>query len=397
MIVEPAHPREGNLVAIMPGTDSKGKALLLLAHIDVVEANRADWERDPFTLVEEDGFFYARGAHDDKAQAAVWVDTLSRFKHSGFKPKRTLKMALTCGEETAGAFNGAEYLVKEHRKLIDAGFALNEGASAQLDDAGKRVAINIQAGEKFPQNYRLEVTNIGGHSSVPVKDNAITHLAEALAKVGAYDFPVEHNAVTLNYFKAIAPETPGAVGKSMASFAANPADAEAAKTIAGANPRWNSTLRTTCVATMLDGGHATNALPQRARANINCRIFPGTSAETIRAALEAVIVDQQVKITTLETRSPTSAPPELTAEVMGPVKAAANAVFPGVPIVPTMATGATDAAFLTPAGIPTYGFQGFFVRPEGSNAHGLNERILVKSLMDGRQVLYRLVKDIASR
>lgn len=397
IIVEPAHPREGNLVAIMPGTDPKRKALLLLAHIDVVEANRADWERDPFTLVEEDGFFYARGSHDDKAQAAVWVDTLIRFRQSGFKPKRTVKMALTCGEETAGAFNGAEYLVKEHRQLIDAGFALNEGASAQLDDAGKRVAINIQAGEKFPQNYRLEVTNIGGHSSVPVKDNAITHLAEALAKVGAYDFPVEYNAVTLNYFKAIAPEIPGAVGQSMASFAANPADAEAAKTIAGANPRWNSTLRTTCVATMLDGGHATNALPQRARANINCRIFPGTSAETIRAALEAVIADQKVKITTLETRSPTSAPPELTAEVMGPVKAAANAVFPGVPIVATMATGATDAAFLTPAGIPTYGFQGFFVRPEGSNAHGLNERILVKSLMDGRQVLYRLVKDIASR
>lgn len=397
IIIEPSHPREGNLVAIMPGTDAKAKALLLLAHIDVVEANRADWERDPFTLVEEDGFFYARGSHDDKAQAAIWVDTLIRFKQSGFKPKRAVKMALTCGEETAGAFNGAEYLVKEHRQLIDAGFALNEGASAQLDDAGNRVAINIQAGEKFPQNYRLEATNIGGHSSVPVKDNAITHLAEALAKVGAYDFPVEHNVVTLNYFKALAPLTPGAVGTAMASFAANPADAEAANKIAGADRRWNSMLRTTCVATMLDGGHATNALPQRARANINCRIFPGTSVETIRAALESLVADPNVKVTTLETRGPNGPPPELTADVMGAVKAAANAIFPGVPVVPTMATGATDAAFLTPAGIPTYGFQGFFVRSEGSNAHGLNERILVKSLMDGRQVLYRLVKDIASR
>ncbi len=397
MIVEPAHPREGNLVAILPGSDPKAKPLLLLAHIDVVEANRADWERDPFTLIEEDGYFYARGAHDDKAQAAVWVDTLIRFRQAGFKPRRTIKLALTCGEETAGAFNGAEYLVREHRKLIDAGFALNEGASARLDVDGKPMAIYIQAGEKFPQNYRLEVTNPGGHSSAPVKDNAITQLAQALAKVGAYDFPVESNAVTVNYFKSMAPLTPGPVGIAMAAFAANPADKDAAATIADANAAWNSSLRTTCVATMIDGGHATNALPQRARANINCRIFPGTNVETIRQAIAKVVDHPKVSVTTLETRSGTSPPPPLSEDIMRPVRAAAKAVFPGVPVIPMMATGATDGAFLTPAGIPTYGFQGFFVSAEGSRAHGLNERIRVKSLMDGREILYRLVKDFASR
>jgi acetylornithine deacetylase/succinyl-diaminopimelate desuccinylase-like protein len=396
LIVAPDHPREGSLVAVLPGSDPKAKALLLLAHVDVVEANRADWERDPFTLIEENGFFYARGSSDDKAQAAVWVDTLVRLRQEGFRPRRAVKMALTCGEETAGAFNGAEYLAKEHHALIDAAFALNEGAGGLLDAQGKPVILNIQAGEKFPQNFRLEVTNPGGHSARPVKENAITRLAGALTKVGAYDFPVEVNDATRGYFAAMAKLTPSPAGPAMAAFAANPADASAAATIAAANPGWNAILRTTCVSTMLEGGHATNALPQRARANVNCRIFPGTSVETIRKALEGIVADPQVSVTTLETRSPISPPPPLTENVMGPAREAAAAAFPGVPLVPLMAAGGTDAAFLTPSGIPTYGFTGFFATPEGSNAHGLNERMRVKSLMDGRALLYRLVKAYAA-
>ena len=392
LIVEPSHPKEGNLVAILPGSDPKAKAILLLAHIDVVEANRADWARDPFTLVEEDGFFYARGAADDKAQAAIWVDTLARFKREGFRPKRTIKMALTCGEETAGAFNGAQYLATRERALIDAEFGLNEGAGGLLGEDGKPVVLNIQAGEKFPQNYRLEVVNPGGHSSRPVRENAIYRLADALVKLRAHDFPVESNAATRGYFGAMAKLLPGPSAPAMAAFAANPSDAAAAATLAAADPAWNAILRTTCVATMIDGGHATNALPQRARANVNCRIFPGTSVEQVRQALEAAVADPQVKITTLETRSEISPPPPLTEKVLGPARRVAAQVFPGVPLVPLMAAGGTDAAFMTPAGIPTYGLSGIFSDREGSHAHGLDERVRVKSLIDAREFLYRLVK-----
>lgn len=392
LIALPSHPKEGNLVAVLPGSDPKAKAILLLAHIDVVEADRADWARDPFTLVEENGYFYARGASDDKAQAAIWVDTLVRFKREGFKPKRTIKMALTCGEETAGAFNGAQYLAASKRDLIDSEFALNEGAGGLLDESGKPVALNIQAGEKFPQNYRLEVTNPGGHSSRPVRENAIYRLADALVKIRAHDFPVESNPATRGYFGAMAKLLPGPSSAAMAAIAADPSDAAAAATLASAEPAWNAILRTTCVATLLEGGHATNALPQRARANVNCRIFPGTSVEQVRQALDQVVADPQVKITTLETRSEISPPPPLTERVLGPARKVAAEIFPGVPLVPLMAAGGTDAAFLTPAGIPTYGLSGLFADKEGSHAHGLDERIRVKSLLDGRTFLYRLVK-----
>lgn len=397
LIPAPGKPKEGSLVAVLPGSDPKAKAMLLLAHIDVVEANRADWERDPFTLVEENGYFYARGTSDDKAQAAVWVDTLIRFKREGFKPRRTIKMALTCGEETAGAFNGAQYLAANRRDLIDAEFALNEGAGGLLDAKGKPVVINIQAGEKFPQNYRLEVTNPGGHSSRPVKENAIYRLAEAMVKLRGYDFPVRVNDATRGYFGAMAKLIPGDAASAMARFAADPADVGAAATIAAANPAWNAILRTTCVATLLDGGHATNALPQRAGANVNCRIFPGTSVEEVRRSLETLVSDPQVRITTLETRSEIAPPPPLTERVMGPARKIAAEVFPGVPFVPLMAAGGTDGAFLTPAGIPTYGITGFFADEEGSHAHGLNERMRVKSLMDGRTFLYKLIKAYSAK
>ncbi|MDB5693259.1 MAG: family metallo-hydrolase [Alphaproteobacteria bacterium] len=397
LIVAPGHPKEGNLVAVLPGSDAAAKAILLLAHIDVVEANRADWERDPFTLVEENGFFYARGSSDDKAQAAVWVDTLARIRREGPRPKRTIKLALTCGEETAGAFNGAQWLASHERQLIDAEFALNEGAGGLLGDDGRRVALNIQAGEKFPQNYRLEVVNPGGHSSRPVRDNAIYRLADALIRLRGYDFPVQANEATRGYFAAMARLLPNPASPAMTAFAANPNDRAAAAAIAAADPSWNAILHTTCVATLLDGGHATNALPQRAGANVNCRIFPGNSVEAVRRALEQVVGDPQVRVTTLETRSDVAPPPPLTDRIVGPVKKVAAETFPGVPLVPVMTAGATDAAFLAPAGIPTYGLSGFFETREGNHIHGLNERMRVQSLMEGRAFLYRLVRLYSSQ
>lgn len=385
-------PKEGGLVAVFPGTDPSARAILLLAHIDVVEAKREDWTRDPFTLIEEGGYFYARGTMDDKAQAAIWVDLLVRFKAEGYKPRRTLKLALTCGEETAGAYNGAEDLAKNHRALIDAEFALNEGAGGQLDKAGKPLVHTIQAGEKLPQNYSLEVTNPGGHSSRPVKENAINRLAAALVKVANYEFPIVTNDTTVGFFKAMGPIIGGEAGQALSAFANDPSNTALAQKIAASDPSMNAILHTTCIATMLSGGHATNALPQRAMANVNCRIFPGTSVESVRQSLEAAVADPMVKVTTLETRSAASAPPPLTPAIMGPARQVSEQVFPGVPFIPVLQAGGTDGAFLTPAGIPTYGVSGIFIDADLGGIHGLNERLRVKSLLDGREYLYRLVK-----
>jgi acetylornithine deacetylase/succinyl-diaminopimelate desuccinylase-like protein len=397
----PDHPKEGGLVAIYPGRDSKSKALLLLAHIDVVEAKREDWTRDPFTLVEENGSFYARGAMDDKAEAAIWVDTLARLKKEGFKPRRTLKLALTCGEETAGAFNGAQWLVANQRELIDAAFALNEGAAGELDATGKRVALEIQAGEKFPQNFRLEVTNPGGHSSRPGKDNAIYRLAAALGRIAAYDFPPQFTDGNRAYFagmaKILAAKGDATDAAAMNAFLSDPTDTAAIAAVSAKDPSWNATLRTTCVATMLDAGHATNALPQRARANINCRIFPGVPAASVRAQLETLVADPEVKVTTLETRGPTSPPPPLTPEIMKPVEKLAAEFWPGVPVLPILQPGATDGEFLNAAGIPTYGFEPVFVGSDLGHIHGLNEYVGVESLLEGRDFLYRLVKIYADQ
>ena len=397
----PDHPKEGGLVAIYPGRDPKLKAILLLAHIDVVEAKREDWSRDPFKLIEENGFFYARGASDDKAEAAIWVDLLIRYRTENYKPRRTLKLALTCGEETAGAFNGADWLTRNRRDLIDAAFALNEGAAGELDASGNRVALEVQAGEKFPQNYRLEVTNKGGHSSRPVKDNAIYHLAAAVTRISAYEFPAQFTDGNRAYFtgmaKILAAKGETQVADAMNAFLKNPNDAQALTLVSAKDPSWNATLRTTCVATMLDAGHATNALPQRARANINCRIFPGVTTETVRAKLEELVADPQVKVSTLETRGPTSAPPPLTREVMAPIEKLTNEFWPGVPVLPILQAGATDGEFTNAVGIPTFGLEPVFMGPDIGNIHGLNEYVGVKSLLEGREFLYRLVKIYAEQ
>ena len=388
----PGHPAEGGLVAVLKGSDPKARPMLLLAHIDVVEAKREDWVRDPFTLIEENGYFYGRGTADMKGQAAVWVDTLIRFKQEGFRPRRDVKLALTCGEETASAFNGAGWLATHERALIDAAFALNEGAGGRLDASGKPIALNVQAGEKFPQDFRLEVTNPGGHSSRPTRNNAIYHLAAGLIRISQYDFPLEYTAASREYLAKMGPLVGGEMGAAMSALARDGADAKAAAVVE-TDPGYNGMLHTTCVATMLDAGHATNALPQRARANINCRIFPGTTVEQVQAKLTELVADPEVRVSAMGARSEvTKAPPPLTPEIMKPIEIMAAKIWPGTPIIPVLTAGATDGAFLSPVGIPTYGVSGMFGDPDGGGVHGLNERIRVSSLYNGRDFLYGLVK-----
>jgi acetylornithine deacetylase/succinyl-diaminopimelate desuccinylase-like protein len=400
LFTAPEHPKEGGLVAIYPGRNAQLKAILLLAHLDVVEAKREDWTRDPFKLVEENGNFYARGAVDDKSEAAIWVDTLMRLREERYRPLRTLKLALTCGEETAGAFNGAQWLSEKQRDLIDAAFAINEGARGELDAAGRRVALEVQAGEKTAQNFRLEVTNPGGHSSLPVKDNAIYHLAAALLKIADYTFPPQFTDANRAYFRGMAQIEAArgekAVANAMEALVRDPADAQAIALVSAQDPGWNSTLRTTCVATMLDAGHATNALPQRARANVNCRIFPGVTLESVRAKLEELIADPAVKVTTLEVRGPSPPPPPLTPQILGPVEKLAGQFWPGVPVLPILQPGATDGQFFNAVGIPTYGIEPLFLGPDFGHIHGLNEYVGVKSLMECRDFLYQLVKIYAN-
>jgi acetylornithine deacetylase/succinyl-diaminopimelate desuccinylase-like protein len=393
----PEYSKNGGLVAVFPGKDPKAKAILLLAHIDVVEAKREDWTRDPFTLVEEGGYFYARGASDDKAQASIWVDSLIRYKQEGYKPKRTIKMALTCGEEGGAPFNGASWLVKNRRDLIDAAFALNEGAGGQLDDHGKRVAHTIEAGEKTSQSFTLEVTNPGGHSSRPVPDNAIYRLADAIEKIRGYEFPVMINDANGAYLGRMSKVVGGEQGAAMTALVANPKDAKA-DALLSKDPGLHTMLRTTCVATMLSAGHAQNALPQRATANINCRIFPGVSREAVHDTLMKVIGDPQVSVSQVAGAREGEAPaPPLTPQVMGPIEKVSAEMWPGVPVVPILQAGATDGKALTAGGIPTYGVQGLFYEPDLGRIHGLNERIGVASLYEGRDFLYKLVKVYADQ
>lgn len=392
VIVPAKFPQQGNLVAVLKGAQPRSKAILLLAHIDVVEAKREDWERDPFKLVEENGYFHARGSHDDKAMAAVFVDSLVRYRQEGFRPKRDIKMALTCGEETDSVFNGVQYLLENHRALIEAGFALNEGGRAQLDDQGKRLSLGIQVGEKVYQDFRLETTSPGGHSARPGKDNAITRLAAGLVKIGAYQFPYAVNEATRSFFEQTAAVTPGRTGEAMRQAAETGVDTAVLERLSDANPTWNSMMRTTCVATQTLAGHAPNALAQRATANVNCRILPGTPVDEVRQRLEEVLADPSIKVTFVDPPGPTSAPPPLTAAILGPARKIAAKLWPGVPVVPSMSTGATDGRFLNAAGLPTYGMGSMFVDPDGGGVHGLNERIRVRSLYEGRAFLYELVK-----
>ena len=396
LIVPPGGPKKGNLVARLKGDGSSGKKpVLLLAHLDVVEAKREEWLRDPFKLVEENGYFYARGAADDKAMAAVFVANLARMKREGFVPNRDIVLALTADEEIIPSkLSGVEYLLRHHRPLIDAALALNEGGSGLLDKAGKPVYHGIQAGEKVFQTYRLEVTNPGGHSARPSKDNAIYHLADGLSRLGKFDFPFKLNDITRAYFERAAALESDQLAADMRAILRTPPDPDALARLTHI-PLYNPMFRTTCVATMLEAGHATNALPQRARAVVNCRILPGEAVDEVQKTLARVMADDKISITPDGT-AVLSPPPPLTAEIMAPVEAITAQMWPGVPVIPTMLVAATDGRFLNNAGIHTYGISGMFRDPDGSGVHGLNERSRVKSLYEGQAFLYRLVKALTA-
>ncbi|ODT84767.1 M20/M25/M40 family metallo-hydrolase [Phenylobacterium sp. SCN 70-31] len=387
----PGKPKDGGLVAVYPGRDPKAKAVLLLAHIDVVEAKREDWTRDPFTLVEEDGYFYGRGSFDDKAQAAIWTDLLIRYRREGYKPRRTLKVALTCGEEGGGQVNGAAWLAQNRRDLIDAGIALNEGAGGQLSPDGKPVVHTVLAGEKTFQNFVVEATNAGGHSSRPTPDNAIYDLARALDRISRYEFPLQLNDATRGFFAGMAKVVGGEEGAAMTRIVADPTD-KTADAVLRKNPSYRAVMGTTCIPTLLEGGHASNALPQRARATVNCRIFPGEPAEAVREALVQAIGNPEVKVSFANPPRPPKSAPPLTPAVMKPIEAVSEEIWPKVPVIPILQAGGTDASHLNAVGIPTFGVSGIFVDPDLGRIHGLNERIRVKSLMDAREFSYRLVK-----
>jgi len=397
VFIPDGHPKEGGLLAVLHGSDPAAKAILLLGHVDVVEAKREDWTRDPFIMIEENGYFYGRGTNDMKAQDAVWVDSMIRFREEDYRPKRSIKLALTCGEETNSALNGAGWLATNERQAIDAEFALTEGGSGgELDAQGHRVALEIVAAEKTSQNFVLEVTNPGGHSSRPVADNAIYHLVRAVDRISRYEFPVQLDDANRAYFTSMSKIVGGEAGMAMAAVVRNPDDA-ASVAVLDRDRNWHAMLRTTCVATMLSAGHATNALPQRATANINCRIFPGVSRDVVLAQLAKIAADPAVKVTIPEVRGPVAAPTPLTPRILKPIEKLADEMWPGVPVVPVLEPGASDAQFMNPAGIPTYGIDGLFQDPDGGNIHGLNERIRVKSVYEGRTFLYRLVKRYADQ
>ncbi len=387
-------PKEGGLVAVYPGTSKTARPILLLAHIDVVEARREDWTRDPFTLVEENGYLYARGAVDDKAMAAVWVDTLARFARDHYHPDRTVKLALTCGEETSGAFNGAEWLSTHRRELIDAAFALNEGGGGRSDGHGNLQVLSVQVGEKAYQDFTLTATNPGGHSSQPVRSNAIYAMGDALGKIRDYEFPQQFNDTTRAYFARAGALRKDETGAAMIALAANPADSAAAALV-NRDKMLYSLLRTTCVATLIDGGHALNALPQTVTANVNCRMFPGRSPDEIQAALAEAIANPDIRVEQRVRGKLIARTPPLDPAIIGPMERLAAKHFPGIPVIPSMVTGATDGVYLAAAGIPTYGVPGLWVDLDGNGAHGLNERIEMHSLYAGRNYLYDLVKALA--
>src|SRR5579864_239554 len=385
-----ASDKKANLVVRLRGTGAH-KPILLLAHMDVVEAKREDWSMDPFQFIEKDGFFYGRGTGDDKAQAAVWIANLIQYKKEGFKPDRDIIVALTADEEGGGPYNGVNWLLKNHRDLIDADFALNEGGWGE-EAKGKKISNNLQVTEKYVLNFRFEVRNKGGHSSLPVPDNAIYHLAGALARLSQFGFPLKTNDVTAKYFEEMSKLESGAMKEDLAKTAAH--DPEAMKRVAAASPAWNATLRTTCVATMLEGGHAINALPQLAAATVNCRVLPEDSPEYVLSTLQKVVADDQVSVKQLSDFNKAAASP-MRPDLLKAVTDITTQMWPGVPTVPIMVMGATDGRYLRAQGIPCYGVQGFFMDRDDIRFHGRDERLGVQSFYEGQAFLYELVKRLS--
>jgi acetylornithine deacetylase/succinyl-diaminopimelate desuccinylase-like protein len=395
-VLSPA-PRKGNLVARLRGTGAK-RPMLLLAHIDVVSASAADWSVEPFKLIEKDGYFYGRGVGDNKYMASAFVANLIRYKQEGLKPERDLILVLETDEEILDAdAMGIQWLLKNHRALIDAEFALNEGGGVGLSN-GKPLSVSLQTSEKVSVSYQLEVKNPGGHSSLPVRDNAIYRLAEGLAKLSRHEFPVQLNETTRAFFQRSAAQVEPQQGADMRALVAQPVDAAAAAAAAArlsASARYNAQLRTTCVATMLSGGHAINALPQTARAGVNCRVMPGESVDEVHKTLVRVVADEQI-VVTATSKPVLSAPSPLNPALMRVIERHAAEFWPGAPVIPVMSAGATDGSFLRNAGIPTYGHSGLAGDIADNRAHGRDERVLVKSYFEGLEYLYRLVKALST-
>lgn len=380
--------KKGNLVVRYRGTGAK-RPMILMAHLDVVEARREDWSVDPFVLTEKDGYLYGRGTADDKAMAAVFVANLLRLKSEGYTPSRDIILMLTADEE-GGPENGVKWLLANHRPLIDAEFAINEGGGGVMRN-GKYLTNEVQAAEKVYQDLRFEVRNSGGHSSMPVKDNAIYRLSSALSRLAAYEFPVQLNDITRAYFTRAAPAQLDAQTRAdMLAVAREPMDEAAAARLSAGSAYFNSLLRTTCVATRLEGGHAPNALPQLAAANVNCRILPGVSVSSVVAALTKVVADPAIQISLVDEATP-SKPAVLRDDVMKATEEIVTSMFPGVPVVPVMSTGATDGLYMRNAGIPTFGVDGLFDDIDDVRAHGRDERVGIKQFNEDLEFQYRLI------
>lgn len=392
-VIGPADSKNHNLVARFRGTGAQ-KPILLLAHIDVVEAKREDWSVDPFTFLEKDGFFYGRGTMDVKDGAAILVTTLARLKQEGYRPNRDLILALTTGEEGGSDYNGVEWLLAHHRDLIDAAYVINMDAGDPVVVNGKRLWRSVQAGEKVFVTFKLEVHNAGGHSSLPTKDNAIYRLAAALGRLSAYEFPAQLNDITRGTFQQLAVLMPGPLSPDMVAVARPNPDSAAIRRLSDASPLYNAQLRTTCVPTELSGGHAENALPQTATATVNCRMLPGTPSDEVQRTLARIVNDTAVVVSVVSPAVPSPASP-LVPEIMGPIERVTKRLW-NIPVMPVMETGATDGLFFRNAGVPVYGVSGVFVDINDIRAHGRDERIGVQDYYDGAEYIYQLVKEVSS-
>jgi acetylornithine deacetylase/succinyl-diaminopimelate desuccinylase-like protein len=384
-------PRKGNLVARLRGT-GKLKPLLLVAHIDVVEAKREDWAFDPFKLQEVDGYFRGRGTVDDKGMAAIFIANLIRYRREGLRPDRDLILALTTDEELAASeHNGMRWLLDKHRGLVRAELALNEGGGGIMR-AGKKVSLSLQLAEKVYLSFRMEVKDRGGHSAQPRADTAINRLAAGLLKLRDFDFPPRLNPVTSAYLAAATRFDKPDVRAAVRALEEGKASATQIARLSG---RYNSLIRTTCVATLLEAGHAENALPQTARATVNCRLLPDEQPALVEATLNKVMADPKISVVPLGTVVESPVFPLSTA-VVRTVEAVAGELWPGVPVIPTQSSGYTDSRWLRRAGIPTYGVSGLFTEQGKSGVHGLNEQVRVEDLFAAKAFLYRLVKRLAS-
>ena len=397
--------RRGNLVVRLRGAGSPSlKPVLIICHLDVVEARREDWTTDPFEFVEKDGYFYGRGTQDMKDSDAILVTTLIRFKKEGYRPDRDIILALTADEEGGGS-NGVEWLLKNRRNLIDADLVLNPDSGGVVTEHGKAVDMDVEATEKLYADYQVTARNPGGHSSLPVPDNAIYHIADALLRLRQYRFPVELNAVTREYFGSMASIENRVTAADMRALLRSSPDREAIARLS-ADARFNSTMRTTCVATRLNGGHANNALPQSAQAIINCRILPGHSQEEVRQELIKIFADPKIEVDFIDAASgkPLDRAPDRKAlppvaprpDVFKPLQHVVDEMWPGAPIIPEMETGASDSVYTMAAGLPSYGICGVAIDRDDVRAHGKDERLRVSSYYDGVEFYYRYLKALTS-